>query len=499
MTSTGEDFSAFPLQRLRPEIRRAAAISNWEVAHHHRELEFNLIVAGKGAYFFEDRHYELVPGTLVWLLPYQKHRLLRSPDLDMWVGSLDEQHYTQELLEEVSRHALKRLAAEDAVALEQLYSHLSQDADAPDVHEAGMRYAVLSTMHAARTSAGPPPAILHPAVTQALGILKADDEIANLAALAKRCGVSASYLGDLLASQTGRGFVEWRNIARLERFQNFYPQSEDLLTAALAAGFGSYTQFHRVFLETIGTTPGHWARKGQPGGPIRLPRMSHARDQLSPGSQRLLWNSLGDVHFAAAAGWLKSLMEGGAVPAPEEDAGPIPSGVTHIQELRPLLPPLLEELEQSHPEQAQRIRDVFGRVDILQQYQETLTPMGADTSDLTNVAMVALAAQSLLANWGKIPNQGDMRRLLWLVRHRARQARAHIDPAKRLEVMAGLMLQAIILRNGWSGAGGSRSDAVATRLSDAAWMTGLGTLGIDLRQSPLYGPGSPLSGESIDD
>lgn len=493
MSSSGEDFSAFPQQPLMPEIRRAAASSTWEVAHHHQELEFNLIIAGKGAYFLEDRHYDLAPGTLVWLLPGQRHRLLRSPDLDMWVGSLDTTHYAPALLEEVVRHPIKRLAAEDAVALDRLYSHLSQDADAPEVHEAGLRYAVLSTMHAARTSAGPPPPLLHPAVTQALALLRASDEIANMAALAKRCGVSANYLGDLLASQTGRGFVEWRNIARLERFQNHYPESEDLLTAALAAGFGSYTQFHRVFLDTIGTTPGHWARKGHDGGPIRLPRMSHVKEQLSPGSQRLLWCNLGAVQFSAAGQWLAALMRGGVVAADDGLQGAaIPSGIGSTQMLRPLLPAMAAELSLAFPDHAPRIADVLARVDILQQYEATMGYMGADVRDMTSLAAVALAARSLLSNWGKIPDGPELDRLLALVRQRAAGPGAALDPEKRPEVAAGLVVQSIILRNAWSGGGGSRSDALATRLSDDAHATSLETLGVDLRKTPLYGPRSPL-------
>lgn len=495
MTQAAEDFSAYPQQRLLPEIRRAAPVSNWEVAHHHTALEFNLVVAGRGAYFLEDRHYDLTPGTLVWLLPFQRHRLLRSPDLDMWVGALNPEHYTPELLAEVTQHPIKRLAADDAVALEALFSHISQDADSPEVHEAGLQYAVRSAIHVARTSAGPPPPVLHPAVTQALAILRADDEIANLGALARRCGVSSNYLGDLLVSQTGRGFVEWRNIARLDRFQNFYPDSEDLLTAALAAGFGSYTQFHRVFLEVIGTTPGHWARKRSDSGPISLPRMSHAKDQLSPGSQRLLWYNLGSARFSAAGSWLKALLQDGVVP-PTVSASPgqaIPSGCDDLSVLQPILPRLVDELAQSLPDHEPRIRDVFARNDLPQQFLRALVPMGIDHSDLSSLAAFALATQSLLANWAMIPSRDEIGRLLALVRQRAIEPAAAIDPDLKLEIAAGLILQTTILRHAWVGASGSVNNQVATRLSDDAHAGAITMLGIDLRHTPLYGQRSPLS------
>jgi transcriptional regulator GlxA family with amidase domain len=55
--------------------------------------------------------------------------------------------------------------------------------------------------------------------------------------------------------------VEYRNRLRLERFSMLLDkQGENLLEAALAAGFGSYAQFHRVFLAQRGTTPGKFLR-----------------------------------------------------------------------------------------------------------------------------------------------------------------------------------------------------------------------------------------------
>lgn len=496
--ATSDDFSTFRETRFLPEIRRAAPVSNWEVAHHHATLEFNLVVAGKGAYFLENAHYDLAPGTLVWLLPFQRHRLLRSPDLDMWVGTLTADHYTPEMLADVARHPVTRLAADDAVSLDGLFCHLSQDADTPEVHTAGMQYAVRSALQVARTSAGPPPPVLHPAVTQALGILRTDDEVANLAALAKRCGVSANYLGDLLAAQTGRGFVEWRNIARLDRFQNFYPESEDLLTAALAAGFGSYTQFHRVFQDMIGVTPGHWARKQSDSGAIALPRMSQSRDQMSPGSQRLLWCNLGAARFAASTRWLAALTRDGiAPPSGSGNAGMgVPSGCDDLSTLKPLLPGLVDELVADFPELEPRIRTVFAENDVLEQFIDTLTTIGGDHRDLTNLAAFVLFGQSLIANWGLTPSREEFGALLAFVRQRAAQPGGAIDPAQRQQIAAGLIVQAVIRRHAWVGARGSASDAIARRLSDAVQTSALATLGVDLRQVPLYGPRSPLSAET---
>jgi AraC-like DNA-binding protein len=39
-----------------------------------------------------------------------------------------------------------------------------------------------------------------------------------------------------------------------------------MLAAALHAGFGSYTQFHRVFTATMGRSPREWKKRAADGG-----------------------------------------------------------------------------------------------------------------------------------------------------------------------------------------------------------------------------------------
>ena len=55
--------------------------------HTHRELEFNLVLSGRGAYVIDERRYELSRGTLLWLFPRQQHVLVDiSDDFAMWIG-----------------------------------------------------------------------------------------------------------------------------------------------------------------------------------------------------------------------------------------------------------------------------------------------------------------------------------------------------------------------------------------------------------------------------
>jgi len=68
--------------------------------------------------------------------------------------------------------------------------------------------------------------------------------------------ISPGHLTRVFRTEMGVSLVEYRNRLRIERFFGLVERGGDnLLAAALAAGFGSYAQFHRVFRKVVGTTP----------------------------------------------------------------------------------------------------------------------------------------------------------------------------------------------------------------------------------------------------
>jgi AraC-like DNA-binding protein len=91
--------------------------------------------------------------------------------------------------------------------------------------------------------------------------MKLLDEDPTLTAerLGERLRLSASRIAKLFKAETGISVVEYRNRLRLERFNQLVDRDGDnLLKAALDAGFGSYAQFHRVFVAHRGSTPSHF-------------------------------------------------------------------------------------------------------------------------------------------------------------------------------------------------------------------------------------------------
>ena len=76
--------------------------------------------------------------------------------------------------------------------------------------------------------------------------------------------MSASRLSRLFHQQVGTTLVAYRARRRVDRFlalRRRHPQ-RSLLALALAAGFGSYAQFHRAFRAATGVAPARW-RDGQ--------------------------------------------------------------------------------------------------------------------------------------------------------------------------------------------------------------------------------------------
>jgi AraC-like DNA-binding protein len=88
--------------------------------------------------------------------------------------------------------------------------------------------------------------------------------------IAAKLQISLSRLARVFKSQLGMSLVEYRNRLRLERFAMLVDRGGTNLTgAALAAGFGSYAQFHRVFRAMRKGTPRDYLRSSRSTPPAR--------------------------------------------------------------------------------------------------------------------------------------------------------------------------------------------------------------------------------------
>ena len=79
--------------------------------------------------------------------------------------------------------------------------------------------------------------------------------------IAAALNITESRLGRMFKAFKGVSLVDYRNRLRLEKFVALLDRGgSNLLEAALEAGFGSYSQFHRVFRARLHATPREYLR-----------------------------------------------------------------------------------------------------------------------------------------------------------------------------------------------------------------------------------------------
>jgi AraC-like DNA-binding protein len=79
--------------------------------------------------------------------------------------------------------------------------------------------------------------------------------------IAAALNVSLSHLARVFKNDKGISLVEYRNRLRLDRFAALLDRGHDnMLAAALEAGFGSYSQFYRVFRAQLRASPRQFIR-----------------------------------------------------------------------------------------------------------------------------------------------------------------------------------------------------------------------------------------------
>ena len=468
------------------EVRRTGPCIS-PVSHFHSEIELNLITAGRGAYFFDNAHYDASPAALVWMLPNQSHRLLPGPDLQMWVVTCSSDSLDRSFLDDVAAHSRCTLARDDALSLDRLITHISQEADDPQVFRKGIDYALRSALRLSKLRPETSQVPLHPAVLSAMRILRDAPDIANAAELAARCGVSQAYLRELMIEQTGRGFVEWRNRFRLERFQILYPRSGNLLTAALDAGFGSYAQFHRVFEAVVGTSPSRWVtgERGSASAPIAA--LARTPDAKRGG---MLWYDLVDLVFNDARRWItpafsKYLAEDPI--ASDHEYAPIASHVVASYDQQRFKADLLADVAAHREESAEHLRIMFERLDLFADNTALLSLWGFDLSDMAPLIATHLITAWIAAFDKPIPGRASVRSFVDRVASalNASGSFAAADAEDRRLAMAALCVQSYIMRSAANGANNSENAERIEDVRKAATASMLQTYGVVLADDLL--------------
>lgn len=251
--------------------------------HRHVALELNLVVRGRGHYEVTGRCHPLSSGVLLFIAPGTDHYLEeRTHDFEMWVLALQPALLERtfdgaagaDFLRSVAAGDCSRLlAADDAHWLTREIRRFSATRSASFMR-AGLAYAMTGAQEAfARTPGDPSEAALSGEVRRCMALLE-DDPSLSREALADRTGAAPDALSHAFKRELGVGLVAYRNRLRIRRFLELAASGRStLLAACLEAGFGSYPQFHRVFVAETGQTPREYlaALQARPRSPAPAP------------------------------------------------------------------------------------------------------------------------------------------------------------------------------------------------------------------------------------
>lgn len=272
--------------------------------HCHVELEVNLVTRGTVTYVISGERHTFSRGSLIWIFPSQEHQLVdRTADAGYYVAvftpALVERACHSDKYEALKTQSLegKRLLSRllDTASMETLVpvmDSLMEDALDPDVLNsqagfgiqpgfrfehgdpdalnAGLHYLLIFCWRAFLAGAQSNQSVrLHPAVRKSLKLLEQPDNPSNLRQVATQCGLSETYLSRLFLQQIGVTMTHYKNSVRLRRFMEVFngPEKRTLLEAVFEAGFGSYAQFFKVFVQTYGKGPRAYLNGGEGEAP----------------------------------------------------------------------------------------------------------------------------------------------------------------------------------------------------------------------------------------
>ncbi len=231
--------------------------------HFHAEPELNLVVSGEAIFGVGSGIVKVRAGELLGFPPGQDHVLLRgSPDLALFAIGMTPS-FSREVLRD-DRYAVgcpihvrlpRATHAELAVRAAAVAEQAGVDQHIAELWEAAQR----THKPSAPSSSG---LSLHVLTRRALASIGGSPEIGRVD-LARLIGVGPPEISRYFRRDMGMTLVQFRARARLLRFiQLVDDQAGNLMAAALLAGFGSYSQCHRVFQAAFGCTPSRFFLTG---------------------------------------------------------------------------------------------------------------------------------------------------------------------------------------------------------------------------------------------
>jgi len=238
---------------------------NWgrRPRHFHIEPELNLIASGRATFGIGETIVEVAQGDLLRFPPAQDHALLdASPDLYLFAIGMDPSLSRDVLRADADQVMLPlrlRLADDDFRALVNSASAIVDrggvDQPCAELWEHAYWLGRRSQAHAATA--------MHVLTRRALSAVSRNPDL-GLEMLSERMRNASSEISRYFHRDVGMTFVHYRTRLRLLRLIRLMDVGGlTLASAADAAGFGSYSQCHRIFQTELGCSPRSFFHSGR--------------------------------------------------------------------------------------------------------------------------------------------------------------------------------------------------------------------------------------------
>jgi AraC-like DNA-binding protein/mannose-6-phosphate isomerase-like protein (cupin superfamily) len=237
---------------------------NWgrRPRHFHIEPEFNLIASGSATFGVGESVVTVSEGDLLGLPPAQDHVLLRaSPDLYLFAIGVEPAFSSDVLRAEADDVMLPvhlRLAAND---FRSLVNRASAIVDQNGVEQRCAELWEQAHWLAWRRTARPMTS-MHVLTRRSLAAVNRAPDV-DLRALSARLKTADSEISRYFHRDVGMTFAHYRTRLRLLRMIRLMDLGGTTLSsAAQEAGFGSYSQCHRIFQAELGCSPRRFFDEG---------------------------------------------------------------------------------------------------------------------------------------------------------------------------------------------------------------------------------------------